>query len=179
MRIETERLVLRPFEARDAAAFAALNADARVRRHFPDVLTAEESAEQMARMQARQAADGFAFGVVERRADGAFLGMAGLATISFHAPGLPRVEIGWRFAAEHWGHGYATEAARACLAWGFARGMDRIVAFTAVDNLPSQAVMARAGMERAARLDFDHPRLPEGHRLRRHLVWQAEPGRWA
>lgn len=97
---------------------------------------------------------------------------------SLPPPGLPRVLIGWRFAADHWGNGYATGAARACLSWGFAKVMDRIVAFTVEENLPSQAVMERAGMMRSPTLDFDHPRFPEGHRLRRPIVWLAEAGRW-
>jgi RimJ/RimL family protein N-acetyltransferase len=174
MRIKTERLVLRPFEARDLAGFVALNADPLVRQHFPGVLTAEESAAQMARIQAGFARDGFAFAAVERRGDGAFLGMAGLARFAGAGPLGPCVEIGWRFAAAHWGQGYATEAARGWLDWGFAKGLPRIVAFTVAENRPSQAVMERAGMVRDAGLDFDHPMLPEGHRLRRHLVWRAE-----
>ncbi|MDE3027012.1 MAG: GNAT family N-acetyltransferase [Paracoccaceae bacterium] len=174
MQIETERLVLRPFETGDLPGFAALNADPLVRRHFPGVLTAEESSEQMERMQAGFARDGFAFAAVERREDGAFLGMAGLARFAGAGPLGPSVEIGWRFAAAYWGQGYATEAARGWLDWGFAQGLARIVAFTVAENHPSQAVMERVGMLRDPGLDFDHPKLPAGHPLRRHLVWRAE-----
>ncbi len=177
--IETERLTLRCFEARDLDGFAAINADEQVRRYFPSVLTREESAAQMARMQAGFEEDGFCFGAVERRADGVLLGMAGIARFEAPAPLGPCVEVGWRLAVAHWRQGYATEAARGWMRYGFDDlGIGQIVAFTAVANRASQAVMARAGMRRAEALDFDHPKLAEGHDLRRHLVWEARRGRW-
>jgi ribosomal-protein-alanine N-acetyltransferase len=92
----------------------------------------------------------------------------------------PHVEIGWRFAVDAWGHGYATEAARAALAWGFdVFGFDEIASWTSVTNVPSQAVMARIGLTHDPADDFDHPALPEGHRLRRHVLYRLrrpEPG---
>jgi RimJ/RimL family protein N-acetyltransferase len=92
-------------------------------------------------------------------------------------PLAPGVEIGWRFARHAWGSGYASEAARAALAFGFERlGPPEIVAFTATGNLRSQAVMDRIGMARREDLDFDHPALPRGHVLERHVVWVAQAG---
>ena len=174
MILETERLVLRPWAARDLAPFAALNADPQVRTFFPGVLDRAQSDATIARMADRRALDGFGFSAVERRSDGAFLGMCGLCRVRFDAPcainGI--VEIGWRLAAAYWGRGYATEAARGWLAHGFdTLGLDEIVAFAVPQNAASLAVMARIGMTPDPARDFDHPALPAGHRLRRHVLW--------
>jgi RimJ/RimL family protein N-acetyltransferase len=174
MRIETERLLLRRWLPRDRAPFAALNADPAVMRHFPAPLTRQESDAVLVRLEDRWRNDGIGFAATERRSDGAFVGMVGLGRVRF-APTAPldgAVEIGWRLAREHWGQGYATEAARAWLAHGFdTLGLDEIVAFTVPDNLPSQAVMLRLGMARDPARDFDHPALPLGSPLRRHFVF--------
>lgn len=157
----------------DRDAFAALNADPAVMRHFPAPLSAKETDALLARIAARWREEGLGFAAVERRADGAFLGMVGLARMREVSPGLDGGwEIGWRLARAHWRQGYAAEAAGAWLAHGLAR-FGRVAAFTARDNLASQGVMARIGMTRAPDLDFDHPRIPPGHPLHRQLVWRA------
>lgn len=172
--LTTDRLILRGWRESDLAPWIALNADPEVMRHFPAVQTPEESEAMMARNQAHIDTHGFGLWAVERRGDGAFLGFTGLAVLKPENPLYPGVEAGWRLAAHAWGQGYASEAARAALADGFGRlNLERIVAFTAVDNLPSQAVMTRIGMTRRADLDFDHPALPPGHRLERHVVWES------
>ena len=103
-----------------------------------------------------------------------FVGFVGLAVPGFQAPFTPCVEIGWRLAVEHWGHGYATEAARAALDCGFQRlGLEEIVAFTVPANRRSRRVMERLGMTWSAADDFDHPRLPPGHPLRRHVLYRV------
>jgi ribosomal-protein-alanine N-acetyltransferase len=85
----------------------------------------------------------------------------------------PFVEVGWRFAVEAWGHGYATEAARAAVAWGFdVLGLDQIASWTTVGNVKSQAVMQRIGMTHDPADDFDHPRLPAGHPQRHHVLYR-------
>jgi RimJ/RimL family protein N-acetyltransferase len=179
--IETERLRLRPWQARDRAPFAALNADAEVMRYFPKLLGRAESDAMVGRLEARWASDGFAFGVAERRTDGAFLGMVGLARVQFALPGTPdgAIEVGWRFARAHWGQGYATEAARGWLDWGFATlASDEIVAFTVPDNRPSQAVMRRLGMQPDPARSFEHPKLDEGHPLRLHWLFAIARDAW-
>ena len=130
--IETGRLLLRRWEPRDRAPFAALNADPEVMRHFPKRLTRSESDAMIGRLEDRWAGDGFCFAAAERRADGAFVGMVGLARVPFALPLTPdgAVEVGWRLARAHWGRGYASEAARAWLGWGFATlGPAEVVAF--------------------------------------------------
>ncbi|MFN3857021.1 MAG: GNAT family N-acetyltransferase [Caulobacter sp.] len=172
--ITTDRLILRQWRPSDLGPWAAMNADPEVMRYFPAVLTREEAEAQMARFQARIAQDGFGPWAIQRRGDGAFLGFTGLMRLKDDNPLAPGVETGWRLSRHAWGHGYASEAARASLDHGFGTlGLRSIVAFTATANLPSQAVMARIGMVRREDLDFDHPALPEGHRLRRHVVWEA------
>jgi ribosomal-protein-alanine N-acetyltransferase len=168
--LETERLLLRRWRQSDRGPFAALNADPEVMAHFPKPLTRIESDAVIARLEDRWAADGIAFVAAERKADGAFVGMVGLART--RPPLLGAVEVGWRLAREHWGQGYATEAARAWLAYGFGRmQLDEIVAYTVPANLRSQAVMRRLGMTPDPARDFDHPLLPEGHPLRAHVVF--------
>ncbi|MCI0584986.1 MAG: GNAT family N-acetyltransferase [Chloroflexi bacterium] len=178
-RLETERLLLRDWCAADRAPFAALNADPRVMEHFPSRLTRAESDAFIKRIRERWAAEGFGLWAVERLADGRFLGFTGLATPMFEAHFTPAVEIGWRFAVEAWGHGYATEASRAAVGFGFEDvDLSEIVSFTVPANTRSRAVMKRLGMTHDPADDFDHPRLPEGHRLRRHVLYRLGRERW-
>ncbi len=172
--IETERLILRPWREADRAPFAALNADPEVMEHFPAVLTREESDAAVDRQVAALAAHGSAFLALERREDGAFLGFVGVKPIAADLPFGGDPEIGWRLARHAWGRGYASEAAQAALAHAFAREAKRVVSFTATANARSQAVMARIGLQRRPELDFDHPALPRGHRLERHVTYALD-----
>ncbi|HIC80883.1 MAG TPA: N-acetyltransferase, partial [Kiloniellaceae bacterium] len=111
------------------------------------------------------------------------IGFIGLWAPSFEAPFTsiqdPIVEVGWRLAREYWGKGYATEGARACLRFGFEElGLKEIVSFTATTNLPSQRVMQRLGMTHDPVGDFDHPALPKGHRLERHVLYRLRRDSW-
>lgn len=176
MPIETPRLRLAVWEDRDVAPFAALNADPEVMRHFPATLGAEETAALVARFRAMWAEHGYGIAAVRRRADDAFIGMVGIQKVLNPAlPFAPTVEVGWRIAREHWRQGYAREAARAALAHGFGPlGLTEIVAFTAVTNLPSQAVMRSLGMTRDPDADFEHPAVPEGHPIRPHVLFRLK-----
>jgi len=102
-----------------------------------------------------------------------FAGFIGLSIPRFEAAFTPCVEIGWRLAADFWGRGLATEAARAALAFGFeSLGLTEIVSFTVPANLRSRRVMEKLGMSHDPSCDFDHPLLPAGHRLRRHVFYR-------
>jgi len=150
-----------------------MNADPRVMEFFPGVISREESRQHFARVRARIAERGYGFWPVEVIGGPSFIGMVGLSNPSFQAPFMPAVEIGWRLLAEHWGRGYATEAARAALAFGFERlGLREIVAFTTVANARSRRVMDKLGMRRAPDDDFLHPDLPAGHPLRPHVLYR-------
>jgi ribosomal-protein-alanine N-acetyltransferase len=178
-RITTERLLLRDWQAADGAPLARLNADARVTEHLGDVLARNASDALIEGFVARWASDGYGVWAIERLEDGVFLGFAGLNSPSFEAHFTPAVEIEWRLAYEAWGHGYATESARAALRFGFEnRGLEEIVSFTVAANARSLAVMKRLGMTRDPRDDFDHPGQPAGHRLCRHVLYRLSRKAW-
>jgi RimJ/RimL family protein N-acetyltransferase len=171
--VRTSRLLLRAFGDLDVDAFAAMNADPRVMRHFPATLSRAESDAMVARIRDDVAQRGFGIWAVEIPESAPFIGIVGLARSRFAAPFTPCVEVAWRLAAEHWGKGYATEAARASLRYGFtALGLDEILAWTTPENTASLRVMAKLGMTRNPAEDFDHPRVPQGHRLRRHVLYR-------
>lgn len=117
--------------------------------------------------------------VVERREDGAFIGVLGLQWVSFEAAFTPAVEIGWRLNTAYWRQGYALEAARAVLDFAFQTlALEEVLAFTVPANLPSQGLMQRLGMRRDLQGDFEHPRLPEGHVLRPHVLYRVSREEW-
>jgi RimJ/RimL family protein N-acetyltransferase len=141
--------------------------------HFPRPLTREESDELVDRIEAGFESRGFGIWAVEAREGGELLGFTGLAVPSFEAPFMPAVEVGWRLARPAWGHGYATEGARAALEFGFGEaGLEEIVSLTTLGNLRSWAVMERLGMRRDPADDFEHPALAEGDPLRRHVLYR-------
>lgn len=171
--IETPRLILRSWRPEDSEPFASMNADPEVMAHFRSVLTAEQSVELLGRIEQHERDRGFTFWAVARKDTGEFAGFTGLAPVNFEAPFAPAVEIGWRFARRQWGHGFATEAARAALEDIFERhGLEQVVAFTIPANVRSLRVMEKLGMMRDPADDFDHPRLPEGHPFRRHVLYR-------
>jgi RimJ/RimL family protein N-acetyltransferase len=179
-RITTDRLLLRRWRDGDRAAFAAMNADPQVMRYFPRTATRAESDAFIDRMEISFEQQGFGFWAVEMRESGAFIGFVGLAVPGFEAPFTPCVEIGWRLVAHAWNQGFATEAARASLAFGFeSLDLPSIVAFTAVPNAPSRRVMEKLGMTRNPADDFDHPRIAAGHPLRRHVLYRIDRARFA
>ncbi|MBH9579384.1 GNAT family N-acetyltransferase [Inhella proteolytica] len=176
--LQTPRLLLRPWRDDDLAPYAALNADPEVMRHFPALLSREESDAQAARIRAKLDAQGWGLWAVEVKGGPAFIGFVGLAVPGFEAPFMPATEIGWRLARSAWGQGYASEAARAALGFGFTElGLEAIVSFTAVGNQRSRAVMERIGMQNTGQ-DFEHPRVPEGSPLRRHVLYRLARRDW-
>jgi RimJ/RimL family protein N-acetyltransferase len=174
--LRTDRLVLRHWRPEDRAPFAALNADAEVRRHFPSVLDRAQSDAEADRHAAALDERGWglwAVEVVEVVGAEPFVGFVGLAPATFEASFTPAVEIGWRLARAAWGRGYATEAARAVVAHAFGPlGLDELVSFTAVANDRSRHVMEKLGMTHDPAEDFDHPNVAEGHPLRRHVLYR-------
>jgi RimJ/RimL family protein N-acetyltransferase len=142
--LRTERLLLRPFRPEDLPLYAALNADPKVAETLSGALTREESDDIALWANERWETDRLGLIAVERGSDGEFLGMCGLHRQSSRPQD---VEVAWRLAHEHWGHGYATEAGRAWLAYGFQTlGLDRIISMTDETNTRSLAVMRRLGL---------------------------------
>jgi RimJ/RimL family protein N-acetyltransferase len=176
--IRTERLCLRRWRPEDLAPFAELNADPVVMEFFPSSLSAAESDGFAARVDAEFDERGYGLFAVEVVGTRGFVGFVGLHAFTLEEsaplPFAPGVEVGWRLHRNAWGRGYASEAAVACLAFGFEEiGLDEIVSFTSVINERSQQVMRKIGMRRDPGDDFDHPRVPEGSPLRAHVLYRS------
>ena len=173
--LETERLFLREWRDPDVDAFIIMNADALVMEFFPETYSEERTRRFVDRIRECWAERGYGLWAVERKDTAGFIGYVGLWPATFPAHFTPAVEVGWRLAADQWGHGYATEAARAALAYGFdSLGLEEIVSFTSSVNVRSWRVMERLGMRRDANGDFEHPNVPEGHPLRPHILYRIK-----
>ncbi|MBI3369678.1 MAG: GNAT family N-acetyltransferase [Burkholderiales bacterium] len=175
------RVLLRPWTDADLEPFAAMNADAEVMRWFRAPLTREESDAMVGRIRTHFAADGHGLWALQTP-ELAFAGFVGLfPVLGFALPfegyaDPPPREIGWRLPKAAWGRGFASEAA--ALALAFARDtvrLPRVVSFTTLGNVKSQAVMRRIGLRCVG--EFDHPNLP-GHALQRHVLYATAPD-WA
>lgn len=172
--LRTERLLLRRWRPEDREAFAAMNADPRVMEFFPGTLPRSESDAMVDRIEAHFERHGFGYWAAELPGIAALAGLVGLAVPRFEAAFTPCVEIGWRLAPAQWGRGLATEAARAALDFGFrCLQLPEILSFTVPANVRSRRVMEKIGMTHAPAEDFDHPLLPEGHALRRHVLYRC------
>ncbi|MEM1367504.1 MAG: GNAT family N-acetyltransferase [Cyanobacteria bacterium P01_H01_bin.15] len=171
--LKTARLWLRRWQNTDLVPFARLNVDPRVMKYFPNCLSRAESDALIQRIETHFTAHGFGLWAAEIRETQTFIGFVGLAIPIFTANFTPCVEIGWRLAAAHWGQGYATEAARAALEFGFSDlGLPEIVSFTVPENLRSRNVMRRLGMHHNLEDDFEHPLLPVDDPLRSHVLYR-------
>jgi ribosomal-protein-alanine N-acetyltransferase len=169
----TPRLKLRHWREADLEPFAALHSDALTMEFLGPCLSRSDSDALARRAEAALASRGFSFWALEVRDSGLFAGFVGLSVPGFEAHFTPCVEVGWRLARSFWGRGYAGEAARECLAFGFRElGLGEIVAFTVVANRRSRAVMERLGMRHDPAGDFEHPRLPPGDPLRAHVLYR-------
>lgn len=177
--LTTSRLVLGGWDDEATDGLFRLSNDPEVMRYFPGFASRDRIEALVHRHQENLVAGRPGLYAVRVRETSTFIGFVGLATPSFEAPFVPCVEIGWRLARQAWGRGYATEAGQACLAHGFETlGLAEIVSFTAVVNTPSIAVMRRLGMHTDPGEDFDNPSVPDGHRLRRHVLYRLGAEEW-
>jgi RimJ/RimL family protein N-acetyltransferase len=169
----TERLLLRRWREADRKPFQALNADPRVMEFFPAILSPEQTDAGMVRIENHFIRHGFGLFAAELRESGEFIGYVGLYTPSFEAHFMPAVEIGWRLAYDVWGRGMATEGARAVVQYAFETlRIPGLVSFTVPANQRSRRVMEKLGMVHDTSGDFDHPNIPNGHPLRRHVLYR-------
>jgi RimJ/RimL family protein N-acetyltransferase len=176
---QTNRLVLRQWQESDREPFARLNADPRVMEFMAGPLSRKESDGLVDWIQSHFREHGFGLCAMELREDHSFVGFVGLSVPSFQAAFTPCVEIGWRLAADYWGRGLATEGAREMVRHAFeVVRLDELVSFTVPANMRSRRVMEKLGMTHDPADDFDHPRLPEGHALRRHMLYRLRRGEW-
>ncbi len=172
--------MLRPFTDVDRAPFFALNTHPLVVESLGSSPTRAESDRVVDHINEEMEREGWGLWAVELSGGAPFVGMVGLHRVGPALPCAPAVEIGWRVHPDHWGQGYASEAARASLRFGFEEGgLDGIVAFTTTVNTRSQAVMERIGMVRDTEGDFDHPSLPEDSPLRRHVLYRVTASQFA
>jgi RimJ/RimL family protein N-acetyltransferase len=172
----TARLILRRWRDSDREPFQAINADPRVMEFFPALLTPEETDLIIASIEQHFDHRGFGLYAAELIETNAFIGFIGLSVPAFEAPFMPAVEIGWRLAYDYWGRGLATEGAREAVRHAFdTLLLPGLVSFTVSANLRSRRVMENIGMVHDSAGDFDHPGLPEGHRLRRHVLYRLDP----
>jgi len=172
---KTSRLIVRGWRDDDVESWVQMNADPKVMKFLLRRYTRELSESIVRAIRETLERVGYGWWVVEVRGGLSFAGVICLQDVPFSAPFTPAREIGWRFAFEAWGRGYATEAASAALGFAFDQlNWNEVVAFTSVANVRSQRVMQRLGMRHDPRDDFDHPRLEEGHPLRRHLLYRIQ-----
>jgi RimJ/RimL family protein N-acetyltransferase len=170
---------MRAWREADREPFAAMNADPVVMEHFPSTLTRAKSDAMVDLIQQRWADGRPSLWAVEVPELADFVGFVGLLEPSFTAPFTPCVEIGWRLAAPSWGRGYAPEAAAAALEHGFdTLGADEIVSFTVPANDRSRRVMEKLALHHDPADDFDHPNLPPGDPLRRHVLYRLSAAEW-
>ena len=178
--IRTERLLLREWRESDKLPYAALNGDSEVMKHFPSTLSSQQSDEMVDRMALAWEQRGFGLWAAERTDTHQFVGFVGLAMPSWQTDFTPCVEVGWRLAKQHWGLGFAPEAATAALAFGFESvelPNDEIVSFTTTANLNSQRVMQKIGMRLDRSREFDHPATPGWHG-QRHVFYCIDRATW-
>lgn len=176
--LETKRLVLRQWTLSDKAALYQLNSDPEVMAYFPSPLSQTQSDDYVQELHNRIEQNGYGFWAVEEKSTGNFIGFVGLNVPKYELPFGPCTEIGWRLAKNHWGKGYATEAAISCLDYGFTKlKLDRIHAFTACVNLPSEKVMIRLGMSKMSE-HFMHPLVPEKSHLCEHVLYCLSKQNW-
>jgi len=179
--IKTERLLLRPWQKEDLEPFAQLNADAKVREFFFKLLSREESDHSVKMMSEHIDRCGWGFWAASLIQTGEFIGFIGLEDVHLkaHFSQTPAIEIGWRLAFNHWGKGYATEGAFAALNYGFdTLKLKEIVSYTTEHNKRSRNVMEKIGMHYDAQGDFDHPNIPEGHLLKKCVLYRLEANAW-
>ena len=186
--LTTQRLILRPWRESDLEPYAAMNADPEVMRHFPSILDRAASDASAARIQRFMDEHGWGLWAVEVKGGTPFIGFIGLQSPPFEAHFTPAVEVGWRLAKEHWGHGYAPEGAAAALDYAFGPttldkpgldklGLGEVVSMTIGPNERSRRVMQKLGMIRDPADDFDHPKLPDWD-LRRHVLYRITRDQW-
>jgi RimJ/RimL family protein N-acetyltransferase len=174
--LETERLLLRRWKPSDSEPFAEMNADPRVMEFFPDTLTREESDRLIESIENHFNNHGFGLFAAELKTESKLIGFIGLHVAGFQAHFTPCVEIGWRIAAPYWSKGLATEGSRAVIRFAFDRlKLESLVSFTVPENVASRRLMEKLGMTYDPKDDFDHPKLPAGHRLKRHVLYRLAP----
>ena len=176
--LETERLILRQWKDSDYPLFAEMSSDPVVMEFYPSTLSREESDAMANKIKGLIADQSWGFWAVERKKDQEFIGFVGLHKPTYELPVTECVEVGWRLRKEYWGKGYATEAAKEALRFGFETlKLKEIYSFASVLNKRSWAVMERLNMSNTGN-NFEHPSIPKGHSLREHVLYKITNEQW-
>jgi len=171
--LETDRLRLRAWRMEDLEPFIALNSDPVVMKYFVEPWSAQHSLRSLTNILNHIAENGFGKLVVEIPGETEFAGLIGLKRVRWEAHFTPAVEFSGRLCSRYHGQGYGPEALRALAGFGFNRlGLKEIYGFTSLLNIPSRRMMEKAGMTYVEGADFDHPRIPDGHALKRHVLYR-------
>jgi len=171
--IETERLILRTWQASDIEPYYAIMQDPKVTELLLGPLTREQISVFIERSNKAYAEEKYCLFAVEEKASGNLIGYVGLCKVPYETPFTPAIEIGWRLGSQYWGKGYATEAARAVLSYAFTvLKLTEVVSFTSTLNVRSMRVMEKIGMQRDMNGDFAHPRLAPDHTLSKHVLYR-------
>lgn len=177
--IETERLILRTWKDEDALAYFHINQDPKVIEYLLGPLTMQEVHDFMAAANRQSEERGHTLWAAELKSTAELIGFVGLQYTSWPAHFTPAVEVGWRLGSQHWGRGYATEAANASLAYAFNEcALSQIVSFTVPANVRSIRCMERIGLTRESQGDFAHPKLPTSHPLSQHVLYKISAEDW-
>ncbi|MGD2168756.1 MAG: GNAT family N-acetyltransferase [Chlamydiota bacterium] len=171
----TKRLLLRQWKESDLSLFANINSDRRVMEYFPSTLSKKESDSLAEKIQKELKEKEYGFWAIEVIGVAPFIGFVGLHYPDFQASFTPCIEIGWRLAYEHWGKGYAFEAASKVIDYAFnTLNLQELVSFTTVKNKRSRKLMEKLGMTHNPSDDFDHPKLQKNHPLRPHVLYRKK-----
>lgn len=170
---ETERLLLRTWKQSDEEVYIKMNQDKEVMKYFPQLLTQEATLDHIQKIDTHFQEFGYGLYAMELKDSNQFIGFTGFSHPSFNAHFTPCIEIGWRINASYWQMGLGTEAAKACLNFGFQHlGFEEIYSFTSIHNLPSEKLMQKIGMEKLQ--EFDHPKLATSEYLCRHVLYHIK-----
>ena len=171
--IHTQRLILRTWQDQDAEAYYCINQDPQVIEFLRGPMTMSEVNDFLAYANQQFAEKNYTLWAAEEKSTGNLIGFIGLNYLTWSIFSNPKIEIGWRLGAAHWGKGYATEGAKAVLKYGFRQcGLNEIIAFTVPANIRSRRVMEKIGMQRDLNGDFAHPKLPIDHPLSKHILYK-------
>lgn len=173
--LTTKRLILRQWKDSDLPLFAKMNADARVMEYFPSVLSREESDSLAEKIQKELIEKEYGLWAVEVSGVAPFVGFVGLHYQDFPAAFTPCIEIGWRLTHEHWGKGYALEAAEKVVDYAFnILRLEEIVSFTTSNNKRSWNLMEKLGMTHNPEDDFYHTKIPKDHPMAFHVLYKLK-----
>ena len=173
--IKTQRLLLRQWSDSDLPALTAMNQDPKVMEFIGPVLSGAESRAMLERAKNSWDKHGYGRFAVEVAYTHEVIGFIGLAQCKFESHFTPVVEIGWRLACNSWGLGFATEGAKAVMAWAFENcQLNEIVSFTSKSNLRSCRVMEKIGLKRNIADDFLHPNMRADNPLREYVLYRRQ-----